>query len=88
MRMTPQLQAAPSSVVDKEHDTTHISDSMPGTAAFEPDLQKRLARVEEMLHAERQERKAEEKHLRRTKKRKILFLNKLQKIPRIVCIMA
>jgi hypothetical protein len=52
MRFTPQPQTTSASVVEKEHEVTHVSDSMPGTAAYDSDLQRRLAYAEEALREE------------------------------------
>ncbi|KAI4672694.1 uncharacterized protein J4E78_001196 [Alternaria triticimaculans] len=58
MRFTPQPQTLPASVVDKEHEVTHISDSMPGTAAYDSDLRTQLAHAKEGLREEREARRA------------------------------
>ncbi|EUC46780.1 hypothetical protein COCMIDRAFT_91853 [Bipolaris oryzae ATCC 44560] len=64
MRFTPQPQPVQSSGSDQNNETTRISDSMPSTAAYESNLQKRLAQLEEMYHTEREARRAEEKRFR------------------------
>ncbi|KAJ6210141.1 hypothetical protein PSV09DRAFT_2238866 [Bipolaris maydis] len=64
MRFTPQPQPLQSSGSDQNNETTRISDSMPSTAAYESNLQKRLAQLEEMYHTEREARRAEEKRFR------------------------
>ncbi|KAI4689879.1 uncharacterized protein J4E84_004059 [Alternaria hordeiaustralica] len=58
MRFTPQPQTVPASAVDKEHEVTHISDSMPGTAAYDSDLRTQLAHAKEGLREEREARRA------------------------------
>ncbi|KAG9193483.1 hypothetical protein G6011_03518 [Alternaria panax] len=62
MRFTPQPQRA--SAVEKEHEITHISDSMPGTAAHELNLQRRSAPVDESVREEQEAHRAEQKHFR------------------------
>lgn len=58
MRFTPQPQAAASS---QNHDVTHISDSMPGTALGSSDLHEQLEETSKALEKER----ASHKELRR-----------------------
>ncbi|KAI8933182.1 hypothetical protein NX059_009820 [Plenodomus lindquistii] len=68
MRYTPQPQNSSSAHHDQE--TTHISDSMPGTAgnlsggAVETSLRRQLARTEKALHDERTAREADQEKLR------------------------
>ncbi|KAJ4377375.1 hypothetical protein N0V83_000200 [Neocucurbitaria cava] len=60
MRFTPQPQGVPGSNVNHEPGVTHISDSMPGTAANVASLRRQLAQIEEAYRKERDARKAEE----------------------------
>lgn len=62
MRFTPQPQRA--SVAEKEHEVTHISDSMPGTAALELDLQRASAPADEAVREEQEAHRAEQRHFR------------------------
>jgi hypothetical protein len=65
MRFTPQPQTASASGVDQAHEVTHISDSMPGTAAYDQsDLQRRLAPTDEALREEQEAHRAEQRHFR------------------------
>jgi len=64
MRFTPQPQGMPSSNVDNAIETTHVTDSMPGTAADVASLRRQLARLEEAYQKERTARKAEEQRFR------------------------
>ncbi|KAF1941056.1 hypothetical protein EJ02DRAFT_455497 [Clathrospora elynae] len=47
MRFTPQPQAVPSSSLNNDHEITHVSDSMPGTAVDETTLQRQEQRFRE-----------------------------------------
>ncbi|KAH6882896.1 hypothetical protein BKA58DRAFT_329969 [Alternaria rosae] len=58
MRFTPQPQTVPASAVGKEYEVTHISDSMPGTAAYDSDLRTQLAHAKEGLREEREAHRA------------------------------
>ena len=64
MRFTPQPQTTSATVVEKGHEVTHISDSMPGTAAPEPDAQRLLAPVDETFREVREAHRAEQRHFR------------------------
>lgn len=58
MRFTPQPQTVPASAVGKEYEVTHISDSVPGTAAYDSDLRTQLAHAKEGLREEREAHRA------------------------------
>ncbi|CAN9220837.1 unnamed protein product [Alternaria sp. RS040] len=62
MRFTPQPQRA--SVAEREHEVTHISDSMPGTAAPELDLQRASAPADKAVREEQEAHRAEQRHFR------------------------
>ncbi|KAH7396167.1 hypothetical protein BKA66DRAFT_454590 [Pyrenochaeta sp. MPI-SDFR-AT-0127] len=65
MRFTPQPQTVTgSSMTNIENEATHISDSIPGTAADIANLRRQLARTEEAYEKERAGRKAEEQRFR------------------------
>ncbi|CAO2647258.1 Nn.00g081800.m01.CDS01 [Neocucurbitaria sp. VM-36] len=63
MRFTPQPYGIASSSIN-EHEVTHISDSMPGTAVDISGLRRQLAQTEETYQKERAARKAEEQRFR------------------------
>jgi hypothetical protein len=61
MRFTPQPQTASTPAVNKGHEVTHISDSMPGTAAHISDLQSQLTHVQKELQEARDAHRADRK---------------------------
>jgi chromosome segregation ATPase len=68
MRLTPQPEGDSGSIVCNEHEITHVSDSMSGTAEGEARLRRQLAGVEEALEHERSHGRAaaEEFHEKET----------------------
>ncbi|KAL1799312.1 hypothetical protein ACET3X_003349 [Alternaria dauci] len=62
MRFTPQPQRV--SAVEKEHEVTHVSDSMPGTAARELHSQRGSAPADEAVREEQEAHRAEQRHFR------------------------